>query len=110
MAATVNLQLRSFDAASSILLNERKEKIMEIIKDTYNKSTECFNCGSTFLYNEKDIEPVYPSAEYKKTYTNMIKSRKDVDYVNCYKGKAIHCPLCGAIILVEEVKFFGRKG
>lgn len=83
---------------------------MEIIKDTYNKTTECFNCGSTFLYNEKDIEPVYPSAEYKKTYTDMIKSRKDVDYVNCYKGKAIHCPLCGAIILVEEVKFFGRKG
>ena len=110
MAATINLQLRSLDAASSILLNERKEKIMEIIKDTYNKSTQCFNCGSTFLYNEKDIEPVYPSTEYKKTYTNMIKSRKDVDYVNCYKGKAMHCPLCGAIILVEEVKFFGRKG
>lgn len=109
MAAIVNLQLRSLDAASSILLNERKEKIMEIIKDTYNKSTQCFNCGSTFLYNEKDTEPVYPTTEYKKTYTDMIKSRKDVDYVNCYKGKAIHCPLCGAIILVEEVKFFGRK-
>ena len=83
---------------------------MEIIKDTYNKPTECFNCGSTFLYNEKDIEPVYPSAEYKKRYTDILKSRKDVDYVNCYKGKAIRCPLCGAIILVEEVKFFGRKG
>ena len=83
---------------------------MEIIKDTYNKFTQCFNCGSTFLYNEKDTEPVYPTTEYKKTYTDMIKSRGDIGYVNYSKGKAIHCPLCGAIILVEGVQFFGRKG
>ena len=43
---------------------------MEIIKDTYNKTTECFHCGSTFLYNEKDIEPVYPSTDYKEEYTS----------------------------------------
>ena len=83
---------------------------MEIIKDTYNKATECFNCGSTFLYNEKDIEPVYPSTEYKETYTDMLKSRKDFGYVSYSKGKAVRCPLCGTIILVEAVRFFGRKG
>ena len=83
---------------------------MEIIKDTYNKATECFNCGSTFLYNEKDTEPVYPSTEYKETYTDMLKSGKDIGYVNYSKGKAVRCPLCGAIILVEGVRFFGRKG
>lgn len=83
---------------------------MEIIKDTYNKPTECPKCGSTFSYNEKDIEPVYPSAEYKKKYTDILKSRGDISYVNYSKGKAIHCPLCGAIILVEGVRFFGRKG
>lgn len=82
---------------------------MEIIKDTYNKSTECFNCGSTFLYNEKDIEPVYPSTEYKKTYTDMLKNRGDIGYVSYSKGKAIYCPLCGTIILIEGVQFFGRK-
>lgn len=26
---------------------------MEIIKDTYNKPTECFNCGSTFYTMKK---------------------------------------------------------
>ena len=83
---------------------------MEIIKDTYNKATECFNCGSTFLYNEKDIEPVYPSTEYKEIYTDMLKSGKDIGYVNYSKGKAVRCPLCGTIILVEAVRFFGRKG
>lgn len=82
---------------------------MEIIKDTYNKPVECPNCGSTFLYNEKDIEPVYPSAEYKKKYTDILKSKWNVGSINSSEGKAIHCPLCGAIILVEEVKFFGRK-
>lgn len=82
---------------------------MEIIKDIYNKSTECFNCGSTFLYNEKDIEPVYPSTESKKIYTDMLKNRGDISYVNYSKGKAIHCPLCDTIILIEGVQFFGRK-
>ena len=83
---------------------------MEIIKDTYNKPTECPKCGSTFLYNEKDIEPVYPSAGYKKKYTDILKSRGDISYVNYSKGKAVHCPLCGTIILIEEIGFFGRKG
>lgn len=83
---------------------------MEIIKDTYNKPTECPKCGSTFSYNEKDIEPVYPSAGYKKKYTDILKSRGDISYVNYSKGKAIHCPLCGIIILIEEIGFFGRKG
>ena len=90
-------------------MKERK-KIMEIIKDTYNKPTECFNCGSTFLYNEKDIEPVYQSTEYKEIYTDMLKNGKDIGYVNYCKGKAVRCPLCGAIVLVEGVRFFGRKG
>lgn len=83
---------------------------MEIIKDTYNKPTECPKCGSTFSYNEKDIEPVYPSAGYKKKYTDILKSRGDISYVNYSKGKAVHCPLCGTIILIEEIGFFGRKG
>ena len=83
---------------------------MEIINDTYNKLTECFNCTSTFLYNEKDIEPVYPSTEYKEIYTDMLKNGKDIGYVNYCKGKAVRCPLCGAIVLVEGVRFFGRKG
>ena len=82
---------------------------MEIIKDTYNKTIECFNCGSTFLYNENDTEHVYPSTEYKNTYTGMIKSRGDIGYVNYSKSKVIHCPLCGSIILIEGVQFFGRK-
>ena len=82
---------------------------MEIIKDTYNKTTKCFHCGSTFSYNEKDTEPVYPSTEYNETYTDMLKSGKDIGYVNYSKGKAVRCPLCGAIILVEAVRFFGRK-
>ena len=82
---------------------------MEIIKDTYNKATKCFHCGSTFSYNEKDTEPVYPSTEYKETYTDMLKSGKDISYVNYSKGKAVRCPLCGAIVLVEAVRFFGRK-
>ena len=82
---------------------------MEIIKDTYNKATECFNCGSTFLYNEKDTEPIYPSIEYKEKYTDILKSNKDFNYVSNHKGKAVRCPLCGAIVLVEGVRFFGRK-
>lgn len=28
---------------------------MEIIKDTYNKTTECFNCGSTFCIMKKTL-------------------------------------------------------
>ena len=83
---------------------------MEVIKDTYNKATECFNCGSTFLYNEKDIEPVYPSTEYKEMCANVLKNKRDVDYVSYSKGKAVRCPLCGAIVLVQGVRFFGRKG
>lgn len=82
---------------------------MEIIKDTYNKTTECFHCGSTFLYNEKDIEPVYPSTDYKEEYTDMIKRSRELSYINYSKGKAVRCPLCNAIILVDAVKFFGRK-
>ena len=74
---------------------------MEVIKDTYNKTTECFNCGSTFLYNEKDIEPVYPSTEYKETYTDMLRSNGDIGYVNYSKDKAVRCHLCGAILLAE---------
>ena len=89
---------------------KEREKIMEVIKDTYNKATECFNCGSTFLYNEKDIEPVYPSTEYKEIYTDMLKNGKDIGYVSYCKGEAVRCPLCGAIVLVEGVRFFGRKG
>ena len=82
---------------------------MEIIKDTYNKPVECPNCGSTFSYNEKDTAPVYPSAECKKKYTDILKSRENIGYINYSKGKAVRCPLCGAITLVEEVRFFGRK-
>lgn len=83
---------------------------MEIIKDTYNKATECFNCGSTFLYTEKDTEPVYPSTECKEMYTDKLKNRNDIGYITYSKGKAVRCPLCGAIILVESLRFFGRKG
>ena len=45
----------------------------------------------------------------KKKYTDILKSRGNIG-INYSKGKAIHCPLCGAMILVEEVRFFGRKG
>ena len=82
---------------------------MEIIKDTYNKTTECFHCGSTFLYNEKDIESVYPSTDYRDEYTDMMKRSSELSYINYSKGKAVRCPLCNAIILVDAVKFFGRK-
>ena len=82
---------------------------MEIIKDTYNKATECFCCGSTFSYNEKDIEPVYPSTGYNETYTDMLKKAKDFSHVTYSKGRAVHCPLCNAIILIEAVRFFGRN-
>lgn len=82
---------------------------MEIIKDTYNKTTECFHCGSTFSYNEKDIEPVYPSTDYREEYTDMMKRSRELSYVIYSKGKAVRCPLCDAIILVDGVRFFGRK-
>ena len=82
---------------------------MEIIKDTYNKTTECFHCGSTFSYNEKDIEPVYPSTDYNEKNSDILKKAKDFSYVTYSKGKAVRCPLCNAIILVDAVKFFGRK-
>ena len=82
---------------------------MEIIKDTYNKTTECFHCGSTFSYNEKDIEPVYPSTDYREEYTDMMKKSRELSYIIYSEGKAVRCPLCNAIILVDAVKFFGRK-
>lgn len=82
---------------------------MEIIKDTYNKTTKCFHCGSTFSYNEKDTEPVYPSSSYNEKYTDMIKEARNCSYINYSKGKAVRCPLCNTILLVEEVRFFGRK-
>ena len=82
---------------------------MEIIKDTYNKTTECFHCGSTFSYNEKDTEPVYPSSSYNEKNTNMIKEARNCSCISYFKGKAVRCPLCNTIILVEGVRFFGRK-
>ena len=89
-------------------MKKRKEK-MEIIKDSYNKTTECFHCGSTFSYNEKDTELVYPSTDYNEKYTNMLKKAKDFSYISYSKGKAVRCPLCNTILLVEAVKFFGRN-
>ena len=82
---------------------------MEIIKDTYNKTTECFHCGSIFSYNEKDTEPVYPSTDYNEKNSDILKKAKDFSYVTYSKGKAVRCPLCNTILLVDEVRFFGRK-
>lgn len=82
---------------------------MEIIKDTYNKTTECFHCGSTFSYNEKDTKIVYPSTDYNEKYTDMLKKARNFSYISYSKGKAVCCPLCNAIILVEAVRFFGRN-
>ena len=82
---------------------------MEVIKDTYNKNMKCPNCESSFRYNEKDIESVFPCPEMAEESMEYLKKTKGLNYAFYHKGKAVCCPLCGAIILVEAVRFFGRK-
>ena len=46
---------------------------------------------------------------YNEKYTDMLKKAKDFSYVTYSKGRAVRCPLCNAIILIEAVRFFGRN-
>lgn len=83
---------------------------MEIIHDAYNKNMKCPNCESTFRYNEKDIESAFPCPEMAEKGIEDLKKAKGLSYAFYHKGKAVRCPLCGAIVLIEGVRFFGRKG
>ena len=83
---------------------------MEIIHDAYNKNMKCPNCESTFRYNEKDIESVFPCPEMAEKGIGGLKKATELSYAFYHKGKAVHCPLCSAIVLGEGVRFLGRKG
>lgn len=89
-------------------MKERK-KIMEIIHDAYNKNMKCPNCESTFRYNEKDIESIFPCPEMAEQGIETLKKAKELSYAFYHTGKVVRCPLCGAIVLIEGVRFFGRK-
>ena len=83
---------------------------MEIIHDAYNKNMKCPNCESTFRYNEKDVESVFPCPEMAEKGIEDLKKAKGLSYVSYKTAKALHCPLCNTIILLDCVRFFGRKG
>lgn len=89
-------------------MKERK-KIMEIIHDAYNKNMKCPNCESTFRYNEKDIESIFPCPEMAEQGIETLKKARGLDYAFYHTGKVVRCPLCGAIVLIDGVRFFGRK-
>ena len=82
---------------------------MEIIHDAYNKNMECPNCESIFRYNEKDIESIFPCPEIAEKGIENLKKARGLGYAFYHAGKAVRCPLCGAIVLIERVRFFGRK-
>ena len=82
---------------------------MEIIHDAYNKNMKCPNCESTFRYNEKDIESAFPCPEMAEESMECLKKARGLSYTFYHKGKAVRCPLCGTLVLVEPVRFFGRK-
>lgn len=82
---------------------------MEVIHDAYNKNMKCPNCESIFRYNEKDIESVFPCPEMAEETMECLKKARGLSYTSYRKGKAVRCPLCGALVLVEAVRFFGRK-
>ena len=56
-------------------MKERK-KIMEIIHDAYNKNMKCPNCESTFRYNEKDIESIFPCPEMAEQGIETLKKAR----------------------------------
>ena len=89
-------------------MKERK-KIMEIIHDAYNKNMKCPNCESTFRYNEKDIESIFPCPEMAEQGIETLKKARGLGYAFYHTGKVVRCPLCGAIVLIDGGRFFGRK-
>ena len=91
-----------FDSSLVSAQIELEKKMTQCSIDKYrielerNKQTGNFGCTSIA---SKLISRILDG------YTAAIREYLD-DYS---KGKAVRCPLCGAIILVEAVRFFGRK-
>ena len=82
---------------------------MEIIHDAYNKNMKCPICESTFRFNLYVIESVFPWPEMAEKGIEGLKKATELSYAFYHKGKAVHCPLCSAIVLIDGVRFFGRK-
>ena len=60
---------------------------MEIIHDAYNKNMKCPNCESTFRYNEKDIESIFPCPEMAEKGIEGLKKLQDLAMLSTIKAK-----------------------
>ena len=97
---------------TELLTNSAKRVIPSIADYSYRNTglnTMTFEDLKDLLKNDVFEKKLNRACGDNIVYTDMLKNRGDISYVNYSKGKAIHCPLCDTIILIEGVQFFGRK-